>query len=465
MVEIRPQEGAQEAFLSSQADITIYGGAAGGGKTFGLIIEPLRHIHNPKFGAVTFRRNSKQVRNEGGLWDEAGAIYPLVGGVPNQTDLSFKFSSGAKVSYAHLEHDNSVYSWQGSQIPLIMFDELTHFSAAQFWYMVSRNRSTCGVRPYIRATCNPDPDSFVARLIEWWLDDSGYPIRERSGVLRWFIRLGDKLIWADSPEGLKQYQDGQGESIPPKSLTFIPSKLSDNKILMASDPAYLGALMALPEVERARLLDGNWKIKNTKARVFSKVSVQSFETPPDALFRFGADWGFANDPTVLIKSFIVGRTLYIRNCVAGVGIDILDTPAFFDKIPDARKWSIVADSARPETISHMRRMGFKIRPAIKGAGSIDDGIEWLKTFDIVIHPDCDNLLEQEMRNYSYKVDKVSGDILPILEDKYNNTIDALRYSCEAVRKAVRPPIIPKSLNPPDLWSQKNRDTADSWKTM
>ncbi|WP_234891282.1 terminase large subunit domain-containing protein [Sinorhizobium meliloti] len=181
---IRPQPGPQTAFLVSPADIAIYGGSAGGGKTWALLMEPLRHIANPQFGAV-FRRSTVQVRNEGGLWDESEKLYPAIGASPKEHVLQWSFPSGASVSFAHLEHDKTVLNWQGSQIPLVCFDELTHFSAKQFWYMVSRNRSMSGVRPYIRATCNPDADSWVAELISWWIDqDTGLPIPERAGVLR-----------------------------------------------------------------------------------------------------------------------------------------------------------------------------------------------------------------------------------------------------------------------------------------
>lgn len=613
--EIKPQPGPQTTFLSTKADIAIYGGAAGGGKTFGLLMEPLRHISIPSFGAVIFRRTSVQVRNEGGLWDESSRLYPHVGGKPKEYDLWWKFPSGASVSFAHLEHDKNVLDWQGSQIALVCcevgtnvrlgdgslkavellqagdfvdtlqgpkkvtkvhepkeedcvevtifngkneviasqvqakthsvltpngwlsydiiyqsqahrvaqaapsllnlsyghkassppktnqspfsyaatqlrasykyevpsaskflfvpalpdtqysdrlpfqeyelsaqdrlysqetfsyteqealesdslsslskpqalapplsglrwqelflhfpslwqyrtsfaalaydevsyagcgleaqdyrecystythpygeheygdlgknpasvqlqvyaaqrnhtcspedvegtvqgcsrqaqavlyfhpyteelrlsvkecqllacdmvpcgvrkvvhfavdeenhyitesglvnkncFDELTHFTAAQFWYMLSRNRSTCGIRPYVRATTNPDCESWVADLIEWWIDqDTGYPIAERAGVLRYFVRLGEKIIWADSPEDLAQYKNPMtGEAIPPKSLTFIPSLLADNQILARGDPGYLANLMALPLVERERLLNGNWKVR------------------------------------------------------------------------------------------------------------------------------------------------------------------------------------------------------------
>jgi hypothetical protein len=171
----------------------------------------LRHIQNPQFGAVFFRRTTVQIRNEGGLWDESAKLYPAIGGNPAEHVLTWKFPSGAAVTFAHLEHDKTVNGWQGSQIPLICFDELCHFSAKQFWYMLSRNRSMCGVKPYIRATCNPDADSWVAEFIAWWIDqDTGLAIPERAGVLRWFVRVGDDLKWSDRPEGLAQYQHKAG---------------------------------------------------------------------------------------------------------------------------------------------------------------------------------------------------------------------------------------------------------------
>jgi hypothetical protein len=199
-VKIGPQAGPQEAFLSTTADIAIYGGAAGGGKTYGLLLEPLRHVANPAFGAVIFRRESLQITNEGGLWDEALGLYPQVGGRPRTVPRHmFTFPKGSRVSFAHLNQETDVHGWHGAQIPLIMWDELTHFTKYQFFYMLSRNRSASGVRPYMRATCNPDADSWVAEFIAWWIDqDTGYPIRERMGVLRYFTRAGDNIIWADS---------------------------------------------------------------------------------------------------------------------------------------------------------------------------------------------------------------------------------------------------------------------------
>jgi predicted phage terminase large subunit-like protein len=272
---IGPQPGPQTQFLASPADIAVYGGAAGGGKSWALLMEPLRHVSNRDFGAVFFRRTTVQVRNEGGLWDESMKLYPLLGASPKEHVLSWDFPGGASISFAHLEHDKTVLNWQGSQIPLICFDELTHFSEAQFWYMVSRNRSMCGVRPYIRATCNPDCDSWVASFIAWWIDpETGYPLPERAGVLRWFVRVNNTLFWADTPEELAEHRvvSEGGELVPirPKSATFIPAKLSDNAELIRQDPGYLANLMALPVVERERLLGGNWKIRAVAGTFFKR---------------------------------------------------------------------------------------------------------------------------------------------------------------------------------------------------
>lgn len=260
-----PQAGPQAQFLASRADIAIYGGAAGGGKTWALLMEPLSHIDNPGFGGVIFRRTTVQVRNEGGLWDESAKMYPLVGGVPKEAGLWWKFPKGASISFAHIEYEKNILDWQGAQIPFIGYDELTHFSEKQFWYLLSRNRSMCGVKPYIRATCNPDADSWVAKLIAWWIDqETGFPIKERSGILRWFVRINDRLIWADSAAELEAAHPGSQA----KSLTFVPALLSDNAALMAADPNYRANLLALPRVERERLLQGNWKVRDTGSGFF-----------------------------------------------------------------------------------------------------------------------------------------------------------------------------------------------------
>lgn len=278
-VDIRPQAGPQERFLSSSADIVVYGGSAGSGKSWGLLMEPLRHVTtNHQFAAVFFRRNTTQIRNPGGLWDESRTLYPLLGAKPAKAVLEWRWPFGGLVKFAHLEHESTVYDWQGAQIPLICFDELTHFTKAQFFYMLSRNRSTCGVKPYIRATTNPDADSWVREFIAWWIDqETGFPIPERSGVIRWFVRVNDTLVWADTPEELRARFGSDAE---PKSVTFISAKLDDNKILLAKDPGYRANLMAQSAVERARLLGGNWKVRPAAGLYFQRSWVRVVDVAP-----------------------------------------------------------------------------------------------------------------------------------------------------------------------------------------
>lgn len=209
----------------------------------------------------------------------------------------------------------------------------------------------------------------------------------------------------------------------------------------------------------------------TEAKVFSNYRVQDFTAPVDAVFRFGADWGFAIDPTVLVRGFIGrmvdgraiadqnGKTLFIDYEAYQVGCEVDQTPRFFDTVPRSRDFRITADSARPEVVSYMRRNGFpKIVPAVKGPGSIEDGITFLQTFEVVIHPRCVNAA-REIAEFSYKIDKQTDEILPMLDDKDNHVIDALRYALEGLRRAG---VAPKTetvdtRKPRDLYSRPRDD--------
>ena len=201
---ISAQPGPQTAVLQSAADICIFGGAAGCGKTFVLIVEPLRHVGRvANFATVFFRRTTPQITNPGALWDQTLTFYPQLGGTPHVGVHEWRWPNGSKIKFSHLQFETTVHDWQGAEIALICFDELTHFTAHQFFYMVSRNRSTCGVKPYIRTTCNPDADSWVAEFLAWWIDqETGFPIPERAGVLRYYLRVSDDIVWADRAEDL-----------------------------------------------------------------------------------------------------------------------------------------------------------------------------------------------------------------------------------------------------------------------
>lgn len=178
--------------------------------------------------------------------------------------------------------------------------------------------------------------------------------------------------------------------------------------------------------------------RHSEARVFKNWTVEEFERPPGTIYRLGADWGFSVDPSVMVRCDIDGKRLYVDWEAWRLGCEIDELPDLFRQIPDAEKWPSVADSSRPETISYLRRHGFpKMGPAFKGANSLSEGVQFLQSFEIVVHPRCEHLI-QELSLYRYKTDPLTGQILPMLEDKDNHCIDALRYACEGARRAGKP---------------------------
>lgn len=294
MEKIAPLPGVQTQILSNPADILVSGGGAGPGKTFCLLLDAVRHIHVSGYGAVIFRRESKQITIEGGLRDTAMQIYPHLGGIyRSQPSPHFVFPAyGTTISFAHLNEVNEVQNWQGSQVPFIGFDEGTHFELSQIEYMLSRNRSVCGVKPVIRITCNPDADSWLAEFIEWWIDqESGYPIKERSGALRYMVRIGGKRMWGDSPQELVETYGCELNDA--KSVSFVPARITDNAILMQKDPGYIANLKALNNIERARLLDGNWKIRVEPGMIFPRDDAVIIDWVPNDITHSIRSWDLA----------------------------------------------------------------------------------------------------------------------------------------------------------------------------
>ena len=178
-------------------------------------------------------------------------------------------------------------------------------------------------------------------------------------------------------------------------------------------------------------------VRNSEARVFRNWRIEEFERPAGTVYRLGADWGFSIDPSVLVRCSIEGKLIYIDYEAYQIGCEINNLPELFMTVPEAEKWQITADSARPETISYMQKHGFpRIHSAVKGARSLEEGIEFLRGFDIVVHPRCTHTID-ELTMYSYKRDPLTGAVVPLLEDKNNHVIDALRYACEGARRTVR----------------------------
>lgn len=273
----------QKRFLSCNADIAIYGGSAGSGKSWASLLDPVPYLFNPGFRGVIIRKSGTDLRNPGGLIDASMEVYSYLGGQYSSQSMDWRFPSGARLSFRHCEHENDVYNFLGAELAYISFDELTLIKEKVFWFLMSRNRSTCGIKPQIRATCNPDADSFVAQLVDWWIAPDGYAILERSGSIRHFVRVSGELHWADTADELVERF---GEGTMPKSFTFIPATIYDNQKLLEVDPGYLANLKAQHPVEQERFLGdiergGNWRIKLESGTVFDRAWFEIVDSVPD----------------------------------------------------------------------------------------------------------------------------------------------------------------------------------------
>lgn len=188
----------------------------------------------------------------------------MFGGEYSEAYMQWKFPSGAKVQFDGIELEQDLENYKGSQVPLIIFDEVTGFSERMMWYLMSRNRSNTGVRPYIRMSCNPTSSGWVRELVDWWLDEEGYPDPEKCGVVRWFVRRGYDTHWYDSEE---EAESIWGADAMPKSFTYVSANVWDNPKI---DPAYESNLKALPRIERKALYLGNWNVEANSGTYFQR---------------------------------------------------------------------------------------------------------------------------------------------------------------------------------------------------
>ena len=387
---LKPQRGPQERFMATAADICIYGGAAGGGKTYGLLMQPLRYKDVSGFGCTIFRKNHNQIFSQGGLWDVASKMYSQIPGAhPRMSSYSWLFddkkgNAVSKVTFAHIERDQDLDKWQGTQICAIEFDELTHFSEKAFFYMLSRNRSTCGVKPFVRASCNPDADSWVAKFIEWWIDqDTGYPIPERSGKIRYFVRREEKLYWADTRKELWERfnLNTAEEREEPKSVTFIMSRLEDNKELLRVNPGYMANLKAMPLVERERLLYGNWKIKAAAGLYFKRSQLGNYlEILPADIVQYVRCWDLA-----ATEETVNGDAAYTAGVLMGkrkngryVVIDVVNRQMSAADVRNTIKLTAQLDRAKYKRV----RIRLPKDPGQAGKEQADSYIKFLSGFDV-----------------------------------------------------------------------------------
>jgi phage terminase large subunit len=296
-----------------------------------------------------------------------------------------------------------------------------------------------------------------------WVEEAQTISKRSLDLLRPTIRKDGSELWFSwNPDSAKDPIEFLRTS-PPDGSLVVEVNWQDNPYFPQVLRAEMEADYARDPETAAHVWGGKYQ-KRSKASVFRNWRVAKFTTPDDADFLFGGDWGFSVDPTVLVRGFVaeglfrdsliaqlglsgLNQVLCLDAAVYEVGCEIDDTPALFDNLDPqrpgmARSWRIVADSARPETISYMQRHGYpRVEPARKGPGSIEEGVKFLQQYDVVIHPSCCsqcgdgiNHVADEFESYRYKTHPLTGEVLPVLEDKKNHVIDATRYLVEDLQK-------------------------------
>lgn len=281
--KIGPASQRQEDFLLSDADITVFGGAAGSGKSFVGLMTPLLFVDDPYFRGVIFRRTMPEITAGGGLWDTAQQMYKEF-----DKNVKFKekdkvaiFPSGATIKFSHLEMEKDKYAHQGAQYSFVLFDEGTHFSETMVDYLRSRLRNVKSkYQTQMKITCNPDYDSFLRKWVEWYLDqNTGIPDPEKAGKVRYFVRQGEDMIWADTREELEEIY-GTGPESGIVSFVFYPATIYDNPPLMEADPSYVSRLKSLTRVEKERLLYGSWYARPEDSGYWKKEWVEFVSQKP-----------------------------------------------------------------------------------------------------------------------------------------------------------------------------------------
>ncbi|MEQ5111189.1 PBSX family phage terminase large subunit [Providencia vermicola] len=298
-------------------------------------------------------------------------------------------------------------------------------------------RTKCRSVSYVFAGLRHNLDSIKskARILIAWVDEA-----ESVSEIAWTklaptVREAGSEIWVTwNPERDGSATDKRFRKNPPENAVVVEMNYDDNPWFPSVlEDERLNDQARLDSATYAWIWEGAYLENSDKQVLANKYVVQSF---PDDLWQqadrllFGADFGFAKDPNTLLRQFILNDCLYIEYEAYGAGVELDHMPEFYDKIPEARKWPIKADSARPETISYLKRQGFNISAAKKWQGSVEDGITHLRGFkQIIIHPRCKETAK-EARLYSYKTDRITGEVLPVILDANNHCWDAVRYGLD-----------------------------------
>ena len=345
---VAPQVGPQTRFHLTDAMMCVFGGAAGGGKSFALVHSHTPYIHLPKFTGAIFRETYSDLRMGGGIYGEAKEMYqrPELGGIAHDGRLEFNFPSGAQVALNHCQYDKDVAKYRSSQLGVIGIDEASLFNEYKIMglWQRNRNRGLPRIKPLFAMGTNPDPDCFLRELVDWWIDEEGYPIPERDGIIRWFMRnpYDDTLEWRATKEQILFWynelrkEDAKLQEAFPISFTFIGSKLEDNPAMLLADPDYGSRIAAQTKVWRERMGAGNWNVKPVAGDYFQRKLVMDTRTgmplaglPTDMFriqdYKFCWGWDLAmtakregNDPDYtcgVLMAMSPNNRFYIMDCV------------------------------------------------------------------------------------------------------------------------------------------------------
>ena len=291
---IAPQEGKQELAINIDADVILLAGSAGSAKSFTLLMRILRYIDDPHFDAVFLRRTMPQIKGQGGMWDNAKDLYNKFDATCLDSKMQATFESGCKATFKSMELEKDKLNFQGLQFTAILFDELTHFSETQFTYLMSRLRSKSKTSSFLMASMNPDsPDHWVVKWVKPFLDEDGYFNEEMAGKILYFVTIEGLPVFADSRKKLEDQfphmvwlenpRTGEKEYVAPKSFTVVGSTIFDNPILIKQNPNYLAELQSLPEIDRARLLHGNWYIRPEGSNNFERSWLTKLDKIPSGV--------------------------------------------------------------------------------------------------------------------------------------------------------------------------------------
>ena len=250
----------------------------------------LKYVHDPYFQAIFFRRQYNELRGAGGLWDTAVEMYEQFGATSNISNMKWTFPSGADARFSHMFTEKDKMSHKGLQYSFIGFDEIDQFSKEQVTFLMTCLRSKSSNDSFCIGTTNPDPDSWVLELVEWYLDDAGFPIEEKCGAIRFFVVIDGDFVFADDEDWFKEHRpdsvyitnpiSGERTYIPPKTFTFINGNIYDNPALIAANPRYLSELQNLIAYERDRQLWGNWYARPIGSNYFQRNWLVEVETYP-----------------------------------------------------------------------------------------------------------------------------------------------------------------------------------------